>query len=203
MLLEFINNSISKFFEQDPDSVHLLHEIEGQTILIKLTDVQKQFLVVPSNTTINVNEFQSESSEINSNTIIHATIYTMLRLALGTDYQTMLNNGTLQIEGDVELANQMRAIFKNIDVDWEEIASKYVGDSVAYHMGVFSKRIKEYKQKSTENFRLDVSEYLQEESRIVPTKIEISRFLNNVDALNADIDRLEMRTKRLLEACSK
>ena len=203
MLLKFINNSISKIFEQDFDSVHLLHEIEGQTILIKLTDVQKQFLVVPSNTTINVNEFQSESSGINSNTIIHATIYTMLRLALGADYQTMLNNGTLQIKGDVELANQMRAIFKNIDVDWEEIASKYVGDSVAYQMGVFSTRIIKYKQKATENFRLDVSEYLQEESRIVPTKIEINRFLNNVDALDADIDRLEMRTKRLLEACSK
>jgi len=47
MLLEFINNSISKFFEQDPDSVHLLHEIEGQTILIKLTDVQKTIFSSP------------------------------------------------------------------------------------------------------------------------------------------------------------
>jgi ubiquinone biosynthesis protein UbiJ len=48
-----------------------------------------------------------------------------------------------------------------------------------------------------------VSEYLQEESRITPTKIEVERFLNAVDALDADIERLEARTSRLMQACKQ
>ena len=112
----------------------------------------------------------------------------------------MLKNGDLQIDGDVELALQLREVFMNVEIDWEEVASKYMGDTLAYQLGNFSKQINNYKQRSVENFRLDVSEYLQEESRLVPTKIEIDKFLNDVDQLEADIDRLEARTQRLLQA---
>ena len=203
MLLKFINNSIHKFFEHDPDSALMLHKIEDQTLLLKLTDIKKQYLITPSDSTIIVNELQIDDSDAEPNAIVYATVLTSLRLALGGDYQSMLENGALRIEGDVELANQLRTILKSIDIDWEENASKYVGDATAYQMGVFSRRINNYRQKSVENFRLDVSEYLQEESRIVPTKIEIEQFLNSVDELDADIDRLEMRTKRLLEICGK
>ena len=203
MLLKFINNSIHKFFEHDPDSALMLHKIKDQTLLLKLTDIKKQYLITPSDSTIIVNDFQSDDSDTEPNATVYATVLTSLRLALGGDYQSMLENGALRIEGDVELANQLRAILKSIDIDWEEIASKYVGDAAAYQMGVISRRINNYRQRSVENFRLDVSEYLQEESRIVPTKIEIEQFLNSVDELDADIDRLEMRTNRLLEILGK
>ena len=126
----------------------------------------------------------------------------MLRLGLGADYQSMLNSGVLKIEGDVELANQLRAIFMRVDIDWEEVASKCVGDSLAYQLGVFARRAKNYQLRSVENLRLDVSEYLQEESRITPTKVEIEKFLNDVDELDADIERLEAHTRRLVESCS-
>lgn len=203
MLLKFINKSIHKFFENDPDSALMLHEIEDKTLLLMLTDIKKQYLISPSDSTIIVNEYIIDDGDSEPDATVYATVLTSLRLALGGDYQSMLENGALRIEGDVELANQLRAILKSIDIDWEEIASKYVGDAAAYQMGVFSRRINNYRQKSVENFRLDVSEYLQEESRIVPTKIEIEQFLNSVDELDADIDRLEMRTKRLLELSSK
>ena len=203
MLFKVINNSVKKLFEHDLDSARMLHNIENQNLLLKLTDIKKEFLITPGTSTIVISEFINDESEVEPDAIVYATVLMLLRLALGGDYQTMLNDGTLHIEGDVELANQLRVLYKNIDIDWEEIASKYVGDAAAYQMGVFSRRIKGYRQKSVENFRLDVSEYLQEESRIVPTKTEIEQFLNSVDALDADIERLEIRTRRLLEMCSK
>ena len=203
MLFKVINNSVKKLFEHDLDSARMLHNIENQNLLLKLTDIKKEFLITPGTSTIVISEFINDESEAEPDAIVYATVLMLLRLALGGDYQTMLNDGTLHIEGDVELANQLRVLYKNIDIDWEEIASKYVGDAAAYQMGVFSRRIKDYRQKSVENFRLDVSEYLQEESRIVPTKTEIEQFLNSVDALDADIERLEIRTRRLLEMCSK
>jgi ubiquinone biosynthesis protein UbiJ len=44
---------------------------------------------------------------------------------------------------------------------------------------------------------LDVSEYLQEESRLLPTRHEVEAYLNAVDALRASADRLEQRVARL------
>ena len=127
------------------------------------------------------------------------TLSRYVKLGLGADYQAMLKSGSLKIDGDVELANQLFMIFKEIDIDWEEVASKYVGDSVAYQMGLFANKFKNYSSRSIDNFRLDVSEYLQEESRILPTKVEINRFMSDVDQLDANVQRLEARVKRLIE----
>ena len=202
MLLKFINNSLKQYFNSDPEVAAQLQDLADQYLLLKLTDVKKQFLITPTDSSIVVTEYKNGKDKNEITTTIHSNVIALLRLGLGADYQSMLNSGVLKIEGDVELANQLRAIFMRVDIDWEEVASKYVGDSLAYQLGVFARRAKNYQLRSVENLRLDVSEYLQEESRITPTKVEIEKFLNDVDELDADIERLEARTRRLVEACS-
>ena len=202
MLLKFINNSLKQYFNIDPEVAAQLQDLADQYLLLKLTDVKKQFLITPTDSSIVVTEYKNGEDKNEITTTIHSNVIALLRLGLGADYQSMLNSGVLKIEGDVELANQLRAIFMRVDIDWEEVASKYVGDSLAYQLGVFARRAKNYQLRSVENLRLDVSEYLQEESRITPTKVEIEKFLNDVDELDADIERLEARTRRLVEACS-
>lgn len=202
MLLKFINNSLKQYFNSDPEVAAQLQDLADQYLLLKLTDVKKQFLITPTDSSIVVTEYKNGEDKNEITTTIHSNVIASLRLGLGADYQSMLNSGVLKIEGDVELANQLRAIFMRVDIDWEEVASKYVGDSLAYQLGVFARRAKNYQLRSVENLRLDVSEYLQEESRITPTKVEIEKFLNDVDELDADIERLEARTRRLVEACS-
>ena len=202
MLLKFINNSLKQYFNSDPEVAAQLQDLADQYLLLKLTDVKKQFLITPTDSSIVVTEYKNGEDKNEITTTIHSNVIALLRLGLGADYQSMLNSGVLKIEGDVELANQLRAIFMRVDIDWEEVASKYVGDSLAYQLGVFARRAKNYQLRSVENLRLDVSEYLQEESRITPTKVEIEKFLNDVDELDADIERLEARTRRLVEACS-
>ena len=201
MVLNLINRSIMKYFEYDASSAQMLDNLEGKILLIKLADIRKDFLLTNNNARIILNEVKNDNEEIIPDTIIQTTSASLIRLAMGAEYQSMLSAGNLHIEGDVELANQLYSIFKNIDIDWEEIVSKYIGDAAAYQIGIFAKRLKDYKDRSFENFRLDLSEYLQEESRIVPTNLELEKFLNNVDELEADIDRLEMRTKRIIDIC--
>ncbi len=198
MLLEIINKTIQKYLDHDPDIVASLKQFNDQCVLLELTDVKKEFIVEIDQSTIVVSDY-STLDEKSIDTTISTNVINLLRLALGADYQSMLKNGSLHMEGDIELASQLRELFKDIDIDWEEIASKYVGDTVAYQLGSVSSRVKKYKQRSVENFRLDVSEYLQEEARFVPTKIELDKFLNDVDKLDADIERLEARTQRLMQ----
>ena len=207
MLLNFINNALQKYFASDVEIAQQLSAYEGKVLLIKLTDLKKEFIVIPQQSTIVVSTYNQKDDENNTNevqenstTTIQSNVMTLLRLGLGADYQTMLNDGALKIDGDAQFANQLRNIFMQVDIDWEEVSSKYVGDAVAYQLGNFARRIKGYKKRSVENFRLDVSEYIQEESRLAPTKTEVEHFLNDVDVLHADIERLEARMRRLDEA---
>ncbi len=43
----------------------------------------------------------------------------------------------------------------------------------------------------------NVGEYLRIESEIVPNRVEIDGFMNDVDDLRSDVDRLEQRIARL------
>ena len=203
MFLKLINNALKKYLDSDPEIAAKLNKFEGQCLLVHLTDIEKEFLVTPIHAGIEVSEHvvdedASEESELNITTTIHSNIISLARMGLGAEYQSMLNSGALKIEGDVEFANQLRSIFMQVDIDWEEIASKYVGDAVAYQVGLFVNKFKNYKKRSVDNFRLDVSEYLQEESRIVPTKVELDRFMSSVDSLDANVQRLEARIQRLM-----
>ena len=196
LFFKFINNTIQKFLDNDPEMVASLEEFNDQCLVTNLTDIKQSFLIEIKDSKVTVSALP-HPEDLKPSTTISANIITLLRLTLGADYQDMINDGDIRIDGDVELASRLRELFMNIDIDWEEIASKYVGDAVAYQLGVFSRRFKKYKQRSVENFRLDVSEYLQEESRLVPTKVELEKFYNDVDQLEADLDRLEARTSRL------
>ncbi len=203
MLLKLINNTLQKYLDSDPEIAAKLNKFEGQRLLVHLTDIEKEFLLTPVNSSVVVSEHvvdedASEESELNITTTIHSNIISLARMGLGAEYRSMLNSGSLKIEGDVEFANQLRSIFIQVDIDWEEIASKYVGDAVAYQIGLIANKFKNYKKRSIENFRLDVSEYLQEESRILPTKVELDRFMSGVDSLDANVQRLEARIQRLM-----
>ena len=203
MLLKLINNALKRYLDSDPEIAAKLNKFEGQCLLVHLTDIEKEFLVTPVNEGVVASEHvvskdASDESELSITTTIHSNIISLARMALGAGYQSMLNSGSLKIEGDVEFANQLRSIFMQVDIDWEEIASKYVGDAAAYQVGLLVNKFKNYKKRSVDNFRLDVSEYLQEESRIVPTKVELDRFMSDVDNLDANVQRLEARIQRLM-----
>jgi len=203
MFLTLINNSLIKYIYSDPEVAAQLGELEDQRILLRLTDLNRDFLITSKDSSIIVTKYQHDEDAIKPTATIHASAGTLLHLARGEDYRSMFDSGTLTIDGDIESVNHLCAVFKRIDVDWEEIASKYVGDSLAYQSGVFVRRMRNYQQRSVENFRLDVSEYLQEESGIVPARTEINRFLHDVDVLEADIERLEARARRLAKVCNQ
>lgn len=205
MLLKLINNALQKYLDSDPEISANLNAFEGQFLLVHLTDIEKEFLVTPMQARIVVREhiIDEEGNAAEIKTTIHSNIISLVRMGLGAEYQSMLNSGALKIEGDVEFANQLRSIFMQVDIDWEEIASKYVGDSVAYQAGLLANKIKRYKKRSVDNFRLDVSEYLQEEARVLPTKVELERFMSDVDSLDADVQRLNARIQRLTAITEK
>ena len=198
MLLTLINTALSKYFAGDPETASELQTLEGKKLVLALTDLKKEFLVCPAHSSVVVTHYdQAAGHEITAT--VRTNAMALLRLGLGANYQAMLKDASLTIDGDAEFANQLRMIFMQVDIDFEEIAANYVGDGLAYQLATIARRARSYQQRSARNFCLDVREYLQEESRITPTRVEVERFLDEVDHLDADIERLEARIRNLLK----
>ncbi len=108
-----------------------------------------------------------------------------------------LFSGTVEISGDTELAHQFGKIIGGMEGDWEELLSHYTGDIVAHEVGKLFRSTGHWGRRSMDTLGLDIQEYLHEELRLLPVKLEIEAFMNDVDTLRDDGERLQARTDRL------
>ena len=103
----------------------------------------------------------------------------------------------VRIEGDSALAQRFGAILADVDIDWEEHLSRIVGDVAAHEVGSAARAARDFGQRTGRTAEQNLREYLQEESRLLPTRYEAKEFLDAVDALRDDVERLAARVERL------
>jgi ubiquinone biosynthesis protein UbiJ len=124
------------------------------------------------------------------------------RLALGGDSRAPLREGVAIIEGDTELAEALSEILRGADVDWEELLAQRTGDVFAHQAGRAARAGIGFVTQGRKVLGQALTEYLQEEARLLVTRAELAPFLDAVDALRMDADRLAARVTRLAPVVS-
>lgn len=124
------------------------------------------------------------------------TPLSLLALA-GPVAETSLRGGSVRIEGDAEVAQKFRELLKLSQPDVEEELARVIGDVAARRVAQTARGLLDWGRKASAAFATNVAEYLQEEGRDVPVRVEIEEFLEAVDELREATDRLEARLARL------
>lgn len=106
----------------------------------------------------------------------------------------------VEIVGDTQLGKTFKDLLDNMDIDWEEHLSRLVGDTIAHQVGSTLRNIFSWGQRTIDTLSRDLGEYLHEESRNLPQRKAVEDFLDAVDVLRSDTDRLEARIRRLQQA---
>ena len=106
-------------------------------------------------------------------------------------------SGEIKIEGDTNTGKQFQDLFKKLDIDLESLLAQYTGDDLANRISRFFRSGQEWGKDTIETFKLNTSEFLQEETRDLPAKPEIDIFYQHVDGLRSAGDRLQARIERL------
>lgn len=110
-------------------------------------------------------------------------------------YALTKNPLELQITGDATIASLVEKLYLQLDIDWEDELAKFTGDIIAHQALNYLRQAKQYSQDTRSSLREMITEYLQEESDLVPTKTEVDEFMSEVDELRLRVDRLEARIK--------
>jgi len=105
----------------------------------------------------------------------------------------------LQLEGDPEVAQCFQRLLTHLDIDWEEHLSRFTGDTVAHTLGNFFRKTKAWKEKTCEKLFHTASDYLLHELHCFVSTPEVDDFLEEVDTLRFDVDRLAQRLQYLQE----
>lgn len=186
---EKIQQLINKLLLETPDNQAKLQKLNGRIAI---------FLIKPMNIKLNCLFTEQgidfmENLYAEPNVTIEGSPLAFLAMNFSENKLADIFAGKVKITGDVDTAQRVQALFAALDIDWEEQLSQYTGDPIAHHIGKATRHGLSFGKRLLNIFQLNTAEYLQEEIKLLPTKIEADDFLNQVDRLRSDLDRLEAR----------
>ena len=187
--------AINRYLRLDPTAGARLAGLDGRVIALELRglDLVLVFRVQGQGIAF------IEEPERKPDTVLCGTPLGIARLGLGRGNTTgSLFSGDVEISGDVETGQAFKTVLDAIDIDWEEQLSRFTGDMLAHRLGNAARQADRWLGHARLTLEQDLSEYLQEELRVVPTRIEIENLIEDIGRLGMDMDRLEARLRRLL-----
>lgn len=190
-LVEAIGNRVLAL---DPETLAKLAGVSGKIVEIHVTAPVMHFFIVPSSTGLRL----LTESQLTPDVSLRAPLSTFAKLAMvASASEDMATLRELEITGDIELGTRFQRILRGLDIDWEELASRVLGD-VAAHKGANAVRAGiAWLNSAVDILARDTGEFLQFERGALPARVEVEQFMREVDVLRADVARLDQRIARL------
>lgn len=170
-----------------------LRTLQGKLICLHISNPDLRLYFLPTADRVRVTATYDATPDVS----IHGSALALMRLSNSKDIGKAILEQGIKIDGDMKLGNCFSQILREVDVDWEELLSRAVGDVIAHQMGQIVRHAKGWMEDTTHAMRLNTQEYLQEEVRVLPADAELRHYLDAVDTLRMDTDRLEARLQRL------
>ena len=188
-----LESAINRYLQLDPDSAARMATLSGRCIGIDLRGLDLKLFIYPGEQGIRI----SDHSDTAADTVLSGTPLGMVRLGLGKNTEKTLFSGEVTIHGDVETGQAFKAILDQTDIDWEEQLSKLTGDIIAHQLANTARHATKALRHGRRTLQQDIGEYLQEELRVLPSRIETENFSTAVTRISIDADRLAARIRRL------
>ena len=195
-----LEKAINHALALDETTPEKLHALEGKVLEIIINPLQVNFFMYFHQQKLHL----LTGYEREADAVISSSPLGLIRLSiLPASKVRSLFNDKIKISGDVELGQQVKKLFDEMDIDWEGHLAQFTGDVVAYQLGSFMRQGMAIKRQLTHSLRHNVTEYLQEEVRAFPPREEINDFFSDVDELTLRVDRLSALVGQVAKEGSK
>lgn len=176
----------------DPKTLERLARLQGRVIAIELKGTAVRLVLEPGAEGLRLmGHFDGEVD-----TTLRGAPFALLRMSTGRTGEGMFS-GEVEIDGDVELGQQIQRVLEKLDIDWEEHLARLSGDIIAHQIGNTVRGLFRWGERAAAHLGEDTADYLQEETETLPVPWEVEEFIEDVDTLRSGADRIEARVKRL------
>jgi len=189
LLLDSVEKMVNKVLSLDEETVALLATLTGNVIEIDVLDTEFRMFILPSGKGITLETDYEGKADV----AIKGTPSALL----GMISAEKIGAGDVEINGNVGLAKKFQSILRDVEIDWEEYLSQFVGDIAAHKIGNFLRRVSRFAKESGKTIGMDISEYLRYEKEALLDKSEVDEFNQAVDNIRDDVERLQKRLERL------
>lgn len=177
------------------DAACRLAPLAGKVIGVEFRNLPVQWFLRVSDRAIH---FIDEPARVD--TRLRGTPIALVAMGLSRSGTRGLFSGDVEIEGDLDVGRAFKRFLDDLDIDWEEHLAAFIGDTLAHHVGSAIRNAGAWGRNVAHTLSIDAAEYFQEESRDLPLPLEVREFLDQVDQVRIDVDRLVARINRLQSA---
>ena len=103
----------------------------------------------------------------------------------------------VRLSGDARTAETFAELLGHARPDLEEELSKLIGDIAAHEVAGAARRTDTWARQAGSALTMNASEFLQEEARQLPPRVEVNAFGRDVERLRDDVERAVQRLARL------
>lgn len=193
IILRFFETLINKLIQLDVDTIARIHNLNGKKITVVIEGLSIQFTISFHAGKLHLQSFLATAPDA----VIKGTPLALMQLLLSPQANILLFKKVVVIEGETALLQSLKQILQQLDIDWEDYLSGFIGDIPAHMIGNRVKDVKHWGKTSISQLQQNFTEYVQEELQFLPTNEQLQDFMAEVDELRDDTERLAVRYERL------
>jgi ubiquinone biosynthesis accessory factor UbiJ len=193
LLMSALETALNKFLALDQNSSSFLAPLAGKIIAVNISTFNETIYLCPTNNSIQLLDYSPDQPH----TQLSGSVFALGLMGLSSKPMRSIFSGEVKIEGDMNTGRKFQELFAKLDINLEQQLARYTGDTVAHNISQFFRAGQNWSKESIETFRLNASEFLQEETRDLPAGPEVDIFYRQIDELRTDFDRLQSRIERL------
>jgi ubiquinone biosynthesis protein UbiJ len=190
IFIDTVNKAMNKSLSYDLISVKKLDAFDDKVIKVELDATPFEFYIQVKDRKINLSKNHTGTVD----TTIKGTPISIFAMSAEEPIAGIKN---VQINGDANTGQFFAKWLKNLKPDWEEAWCDLLGDGMGVRVSKIAKGMLDFGKKFKDSMIRNTNEYLVEESRDLIAPAEMEVFLDDVDDLKADTERLEQQINAL------
>ncbi|QPK61789.1 SCP2 sterol-binding domain-containing protein [Methylomonas sp. LL1] len=199
LLIGALETAFNGYLGLDEHLEQLLAPMAGKVIAVHITPFDETLYLCPTHDRIQF--LGNYAGEVDAG--LSGSLSALGLMGLSATPMRALFKGEVRIEGDTQLAHKLQRLFEKLDINLEAKLARYTGDRFAQRLSGLLRGSRDWTQHTLTSFRLNLEEFLQEETRDLPAKAEAELMFQRIDACRSDVDRLNARIERLAAGLNK
>ena len=194
-LLAGVELGLNRVLALDSTALPRLARLSGQVIAVDCTAPALQLFILPSGEGLQLAGQWAGEADCR----LRAPATSLLRLATGQDKTAVLHSPEVELDGDSAALLELAGILQDLELDWEYELSRWLGPVASQLLGSHIRSRASWTSQTLDSLRLNLADYLSEESRSLVGQREADARFAELDRLKLDLDRLDARIERLIQ----
>lgn len=185
---------LNPLIQMDPEAQQRLSRLQGKQFAIRLRGIDFRLVLTAQQNGIWLNSHQEPVD-----CSVDTDITVLQQLSDPSQLTRLIREDKLTIAGDLQTLQQYSQFFQQLNPDWQERLSTYIGDAAAHKIAKGIQSVQHSLQHYLQQSELTVVELAQDELRLTPVQTEVQQFSREVSAVAARTDLLQRQLAGLLQ----